>query len=65
MENKDKNSNKDLDKQNKMKILAETWLIQDKTKILFFTNEVEIDAEGNKVIVQRARNVDGINCSHS
>jgi hypothetical protein len=32
MENKDKNSNKDLDKQNKMKILAETWLIKDKTR---------------------------------
>lgn len=60
MENKDKNSNKDLDKQNKNedfsgKHMADTDTNQDS----ILTNEVEIDAEGNKVIVQRARNVDG------
>jgi hypothetical protein len=60
MENKDKNSNKDVDKQNKNedfsgKNMADT----DKNQDSILTNEVEIDAEGNKVIVQRARNVDG------
>jgi hypothetical protein len=50
-----------------MKILAENiWLIRIKNQDSALTNEVEIDAEGNKVIViQRARNVDWITVQHS
>ncbi|MEZ7499924.1 hypothetical protein QO200_14390 [Flavobacterium sp. Arc3] len=60
MENKDSNSNKDLDKQNTNEGFSEKQIADtDKNQDSMLTNEIEIDAEGNKVIVQRARNVDG------
>ncbi|WP_339920892.1 hypothetical protein [uncultured Flavobacterium sp.] len=60
MENKDINSKKDHDKQNTNEAFSGKHMA-DKEKIQdsILTDEVEIDAEGNKVIVQRARNVDG------
>ena len=60
MENKDKNSNKDLDKQNKNEDFSGKYMAEkDKVQDSILTDDVEIDAEGNKVIVHRVRNVDG------
>ena len=60
MENKDINSKKDLDKQNTNEGFSGKYMAdKDKAQDSILTDEVEIDAEGNKVIVQRARNVDG------
>ena len=60
MENKDINSKKDLDKQNINEGFSGKHMAdKEKTQDSILTDEVEIDADGNKTIVQRARNVDG------
>lgn len=58
MENKD--SKKDFEKQNTNEGFSEKYMTEkDKAQDSILTNEIEIDADGNKVVVQRARNVDG------
>jgi hypothetical protein len=60
MENKDPNSKNELDKQNTNEGFSGKYVDdKDKAQDSILTNEIEIDAEGNKTIVQRARNVDG------
>lgn len=58
MENKD--SKKDFEKQNTNEGFSGKYMTEkDKAQDSILTNEIEIDADGNKVVVQRARNVDG------
>lgn len=58
MENKD--SRKDFEKQNTNEGFSGKYMTEkDKVQDSILTDEIEIDAEGNKVVVQRARNVDG------
>ena len=60
MENKDPNSKNEFDKQSTNEGFSGKYVSdKDKTQDSILTNEIEIDAEGNKTIVQRARNVDG------
>jgi hypothetical protein len=58
MENKD--SRKDFEKQNTNEGFSGKYMTEkNKVQDSILTDEIEIDAQGNKVVVQRARNVDG------
>ena len=58
MENKE--SRKDFEKQNTNEGFSGKYMTEkDKAQDSILTNEIEIDADGNKVVLQRARNVDG------
>ena len=58
MENKE--SRKDFEKQNTNEGFSGKYMTKkDKVQDSILTDEIEIDAQGNKVVVQRARNVDG------
>tara|TARA_R110002124_G_scaffold230047_1_gene395201 strand:- start:130 stop:501 length:372 start_codon:yes stop_codon:yes gene_type:complete len=58
MENKD--SRKDFEKQNTNEGFSGKYMTEkDKVQDSILTDEIEINAQGNKVVVQRARNVDG------
>jgi hypothetical protein len=60
MENKDPNSKNEFDKQSTNEGFSGKHMVdKDKAQDSILTNEIEIDAEGNETIVQRARNVDG------
>jgi hypothetical protein len=60
MGNKDKNSKKQFKEQNTNEGFSEKHMTdKDKAQDSILSDEMEIDAEGNKVIVQRALNANG------